>query len=464
VAAGSHSNHSILAGNGNLGLSSDLPHANFPIRTLGLHSPRSLPPIPQTTSPYSNSFHYYYRSSTVARQTNMPFLHLPNEIILQIAGELTPPNLNALLKASRHLAILLSPSLLDSVCRKHYKPYGKRALYFAAEREDKATVRRLIDRGLLKVVGEGALLNEAVLDQSEKVISTLLACGVGADTKNAKGRTPLSLAARYGRAGVVRLLLREPAIDVNSVDKTNSTPLLLAATRGHEEVVRLLLNDKRVEVDTQDKRNGTPLHRALFWGQEAVVRLLIEDQRSDINLQNIGNPTPLHSAAFWGYSPVVRQLLADPRINVNPTNYDDWTPLHTAADQTHECVARALLEDPRVAINHNSSSNGTPLHVAAMRGCAAVVELLLRDPRVQVNLRDPNGDTALHLAANQEHEQIVLLLLAHKDISVNIPNNSGCSVKNLAHVPSQYSPKIQERILGHDPKEKANVECLGKMY
>ena len=438
---------------------------DFPIRTLGLHSP-PVPSLlsPKTTFPYSNFFHYCHRNSTIAHQTNMPFLYLPNEIILQIAGELAPPDLNALLKANRRLAILLSPSLLDSVCRKHPKPYGKRALYFAAEREDKDTVKRLIDRGLLNVVGKGALLNKAVLDQSEKVISTLLACGVGADTKNAKGRTPLSLAARYGRAGVVRLLLRELAIDVNSMDKTNSTPLLLAATRGHEEVVRLLLNDKRVEVDTQDKRNGTPLHRALFWGQEAVVRLLIEDQRSDINLQNIGNPTPLHSAAFWGYSPVVRQLLADPRINVNPTNYDDWTPLHTAADQTHACVVRALLEDPRIAINYNSSSNGTPLHVAAMRGCTAAVELLLRDPRVQVNLRDPNGDTALHLAANQEHDQVVLLLLAHKDIDVNIPNNRGCSVKSIAHVPSQYPPNIQERILGHGLKGEVDVKCLGKVY
>ncbi|PWW74560.1 hypothetical protein C7212DRAFT_298546, partial [Tuber magnatum] len=95
-----------------------------------------------------------------------------------------------------------------------------------------------------------------------------------------------------------------------------------------------------------------------------------------------------------------------------------------------------------------------------MRGCTAVVELLLADPRVQVNLRDGNGDTALHLAANQGHEESVALLLAHRDINANVPNNSGRSVKSLASVPFNYSSNIQEWVRGHNPKGKANMECL----
>jgi ankyrin repeat protein len=57
----------------------------------------------------------------------------------------------------------------------------------------------------------------------------------------------LHYAASSGDVRVVRLLLAQPAVDVNERDRElDSTPLHRAAENGHVGVTRLLLADRRV--------------------------------------------------------------------------------------------------------------------------------------------------------------------------------------------------------------------------
>jgi ankyrin repeat protein len=76
--------------------------------------------------------------------------------------------------------------------------------------------------------------------------------GVEADSKDSRGRTPLSWAAEKGHEAVVWLLLGNKGVKPDSNDLYGRTPLWWAARNGHVAVVRLLLDIKDVEPDSKD--------------------------------------------------------------------------------------------------------------------------------------------------------------------------------------------------------------------
>jgi ankyrin repeat protein len=127
--------------------------------------------------------------------------------------------------------------------------------------------------------------------------------GISADSKDASGQTPLSLAAESGHEAVVKLLLTRDGVDVDSKDNNyGRTPLSRAAQRGHEAVVKLLLARAGVDADSKDKRYGqTPLSLAAERGHEAVVKLLQSHQRSFTRWSDSSpaHPLPISSRPIY---------------------------------------------------------------------------------------------------------------------------------------------------------------------
>src|ERR1700722_2308065 len=74
-----------------------------------------------------------------------------------------------------------------------------------------------------------------------KIVDYQLKNGAMADSKSGYGKSPLSIAAEYGREAVVKLLLARDDVDADSKDSYSWTPLSWAAVGGHEAVLKLLL-------------------------------------------------------------------------------------------------------------------------------------------------------------------------------------------------------------------------------
>jgi hypothetical protein len=91
---------------------------------------------------------------------------------------------------------------------------------------------------------------------------------------NEYGDTPLSLAARAGHEGIVRLLLDRGA-NVNSEDYQGHSPLFLAVRAGHKGMVRLLL-DRGADVNRAGYWGNPPLSLAVRTGHEGIVQLVHE--------------------------------------------------------------------------------------------------------------------------------------------------------------------------------------------
>jgi ankyrin repeat protein len=99
---------------------------------------------------------------------------------------------------------------------------------------------------LVKGCGSDNLL-EAVRTGDATAVEELLEKGVSAESRGAKGCTPLHLACEQGDVEIARLLLGHGA-DIEARDDRGRVPLHMAAENGHFDVVQWPAPQKRVQV------------------------------------------------------------------------------------------------------------------------------------------------------------------------------------------------------------------------
>ena len=190
------------------------------------------------------------------------------------------------------------------------------------------------------LAGCATSLDQALQRNDTKTVDSLLRRGADPNVNDRYGRTPLVLAAAYGRADGVRLLLDHGA-NPNQKDNVGETPLVWAAKDGYTEVVGLLLAH-RADPNGKDTSGGTPLVWAAAYGHSDVVKLLLDHGASPNQKSTIGE-TPLVWAAKEGYTEVVELLLAH-KADPNRQDTSGHTPLYYAAHYGYIETVKTLLD------------------------------------------------------------------------------------------------------------------------
>jgi ankyrin repeat protein len=115
------------------------------------------------------------------------------------------------------------------------------------------------------------------------------------NARDAKGFTPLHIAAADGRGAIVKELIEHEA-DVKATTTSQVTPLhsAAAAPHGDPEIVKMLL-DHGAEIDAKAFGNRTPLHSAAQNGRPEVLQALL-DRGAAPNARNVAGHTPLDLA------------------------------------------------------------------------------------------------------------------------------------------------------------------------
>ena len=128
--------------------------------------------------------------------------------------------------------------------------------------------------------------------------------------------TPLAVAAREGRADIVRALLEAGADPRRTIGLFGGTALHEASYFGHAEVVRTMTGargraDVRpAELAAPGVLNGmTPLHDAVWHGHEDAARALVEAGHP-LSLRTHAGLTPRELAVRYGYDDLARFLAA----------------------------------------------------------------------------------------------------------------------------------------------------------
>lgn len=149
-------------------------------------------------------------------------------------------------------------------------------------------------------------LRQAATDGNLVRVERLLNQSVDIHSPDAKGTTPLFLAAQHGHQQVVaRLLERGAAVDQARQDGV--TPLFVAVRQGHRDIVALFLN-KGAKVNAQSGVGGvTLLHVSAYRNDLALVTLLLQ-HGADKQARMSSGERPIDLARQQGYTALIPLL------------------------------------------------------------------------------------------------------------------------------------------------------------
>lgn len=163
---------------------------------------------------------------------------------------------------------------------------------------------------------------------AQKKFLKVPANGLGVNVANRDGFTPLHIAAQYGHAVLVSLLVKHGA-SVGARNVNQAVPLHLACQAGNMQVVKCLF-DYNAKGNKKDINGSTPLMYACLNGQHEVAALLLENG-SSANISNNKGNTALHEAVKGNHEVVVEVLLRYGAL-VHVWNKQQRTPM----DYAHE--------------------------------------------------------------------------------------------------------------------------------
>lgn len=214
-------------------------------------------------------------------------------------------------------------------------------------------------------------------------------------------------AARRQDRGLVRVLLKGRAADVNARQPDGATALLWAAQWDDLETADLLIR-AGADVGAVNDFGVSPLHMAATNGSEAmVVRLLKAGASPRASLPT--GETALMSAALTGRSAAVSALLdAGADVNAAETTKGQ-TALMWAIAEGHREVMR-LLVARGADVTARSTAGYTPLTFAARLNDLDTITLLL-GKGADLNVEAADGTTVLQVAALRGHVDLVKFLL-----------------------------------------------------
>jgi len=265
----------------------------------------------------------------------------------------------------------------------------------------KAPLERAVGQGktdlahkLMRAGAETAgALHTAAQGGHEEIVKYLLGSGAASVAeKDETGRTPLHVAALWGRTEVVHLLLLRGA-DRDALNNNGRTPLFLATTVGQTASALVLLAagaDANIRSSVVHVSKESAVDVAAKEGHVSILRAAIE-HGGHVNTVGSNMGSPLDYAAANGHAEAI-DVLVEAGANVKARGRGGRTSLHHAADGP---VARALLKHG-ADINARDESSQTPLHHAVGYSeyiSAELVDLLLRSGADET-ITDAFGRTA----------------------------------------------------------------------
>ena len=261
-----------------------------------------------------------------------------------------------------------TPEKLDSLLEKTPKlatlrdAYGRTPLHWAVigGREDltRRFMRMRVDINARDFSGWTALHYWASGEGTRNAGRLLLESGaeLTARAKGPKQWTPLLLAAAAGQAKAAEDFLAKDA-DVNARDGSRRTPLHLAADYGHATVVKVLL-DHKPDLTAKTKYDGNlAIHLASEQGFEQVISVLLAGG-AKVDALNDFEQTPLILAAEMN-QPKAARVLLEKGANVH-TLTAHGMPLHIAAREGSTRLVELLLEYG-APVNARDRNGWTPL-------------------------------------------------------------------------------------------------------
>ena len=275
---------------------------------------------------------------------------------------------------------------------------------------------------------------ENILDH-EKCRSSAYINYVYTDFLSNRSYCALSAAATNDHSEIVKILLKQPNIDVGKANEMKNL-LIYAMSANQPEIVKMLLSNKDVKLD------DIILSKTI--GKEYVecARLFLESERCTADMVNKVSRygSALNEAVFLGNPVMVRMILDFPGADPNITDERGRTPLMRAlnpkdafdrnATNRDTTIVKLLLDKENTRLDVVDNFDRPALSLA---NYAAGIKLFTADPRCTpelLNFKNEYGNTYLSSAVINERTEIIKILVNHPDMDCNTGNPLAYTIEN----------------------------------
>ncbi|KAF4871171.1 Ankyrin repeat domain-containing protein 50 [Colletotrichum siamense] len=274
---------------------------------------------------------------------------------------------------------------------------GRSPLFRAAHLGHVSTVKTLQHYGAKSPVQCGGPLElwPAPKNNFWLIIELLIIGGANIESRNERGLTLLSSAARAGQLPLLVMLLDRKA-DIETRDGEGRTPLWHALWNNQESTFEMLLR-RGAKIEVVDRNGDTPLIYAARYGTASILQTLLSFG-AQIEARNSQGRTPLWNAIYNRHASALETLL-NRNAMIEAKDRTGRTSLSLAAEIFNPSALKTLLKYGAV-VEALDKNHRTPLWYAAAAGSVACA-VVLKENGADINCRDMNDMTPVMKAVEE---------------------------------------------------------------
>ncbi|CDK30269.1 ankyrin repeat domain-containing protein [Candidatus Babela massiliensis] len=271
---------------------------------------------------------------------------------------------------------------------------------------------------------------------SEINLAKLVISGANVNVKSDQGTNILILSSEKNYENLLNLLLKYTAVDINAIDVFGFTALSQAYEYGYDNIVKVIMKDPKLDIkkaflnaakhdqsllefllestnfdiNAKDQDGNTALMLAVMYSNTNSVNVLLNyynKKLEDINVKNNNGDTVLMIAIRYNNIDIIKRILEESTIDINVKNNENISPLILAIRLGNEELSGELLKDKRTDVNIKDDYGNTPLILASDQGEKNIVKVLINNPDTDIDIANDEGYTALYYARRNGHKVIV---------------------------------------------------------
>ncbi|XP_046579025.1 ankyrin repeat domain-containing protein 50-like isoform X2 [Haliotis rubra] len=290
--------------------------------------------------------------------------------------------------------------------------YGRTPAMMAAGCRHKQVVEVLKNNGAdLSMVDDDGnnILHMACIGGHPEVLKFVLSLNiVDINTKGQHQRTPVRMVDFRKHRTVFNLLVSKGA-DLSQVDDRGENILHVACLEGHLDLVKEIVTNHRVDVNSRGRYGRTPVMKAAEKGHKDVLGLL-KSKGGDVTSTDDNGNNILHVACIGGHVEMVKHIVSNKMVDINSRGQYGRTPVLMATGAGHVEVVESL-EGGGADITLTDDDSNNILHVACYGGYLNIVKYVISLNIVDIAEENMHGLTSIKISKELKDTSLYRFLM-----------------------------------------------------
>lgn len=161
---------------------------------------------------------------------------------------------------------------------------------------------------------------------------------------NENGDTPILTAARFKRLDILKYIVKKMPELKEDKSIHGDTALMISTFHGDLRLVKFLIEEGGLDMNTRDHQGYTPFIAACANGYHELVIYLMCIMKADTKITGYNKQSAIHRAAYYGESKVIRMLKRYTNLKFDQPDKRGNTAFHYAAMGSHFNTITIMLE------------------------------------------------------------------------------------------------------------------------